>query len=130
MACIRVLIGGVPQLLHEIIAATLSAEKGIRVVSAAPGETVLDVLARTPVDAVVVDLAGPYGPAEIDEILAVHPRLRLFGIADGGRSGFLFELRPHREALGELSPRQLVSVIRRPGHVRASNHRPQARGDG
>jgi chemotaxis response regulator CheB len=46
------------------------------------------------------------------ELLKARPRLRVLAVAQGGREGSLYELRPHRTPLGELSSRVLLNAVR------------------
>jgi hypothetical protein len=56
------------------------------------------------------------GDAELGKacttLLDERPHVRALAIVDEGRNGFLFEMRPHRIPLGELSPEALVSAMR------------------
>jgi hypothetical protein len=45
-------------------------------------------------------------------MLFANPRLRILGIALDGRDAVLYELAPHRVALGGVSEHQLLSAIR------------------
>jgi hypothetical protein len=49
-----------------------------------------------------------------EALLFDRPRLRLLGISGDGSSGWIYELRPHREALGNVSPGELIAAVRRP----------------
>jgi hypothetical protein len=48
---------------------------------------------------------------EIRGLLAELPGVRILAIAANGASGSLYELRPHRVRLGELSPQALVDAV-------------------
>ena len=54
------------------------------------------------------------------ELFAADPRPRVLGIASEGREGFVYELRPYRMPIGELSPETLVNAVRRVSDVRAT----------
>ena len=47
------------------------------------------------------------------ELLARHPRVRVITVEGDGRRGFLWEMRPRREPLGELSPQVLIAALGR-----------------
>jgi hypothetical protein len=49
---------------------------------------------------------------QIGDLLAELPGARVLAIAPNGGSGSLYELRPHRVRLGELSPQTLVDAVR------------------
>ncbi len=66
-------------------------------------------------DAEVVILARNEDVAsenEYDELLYDRSRLKVIEIAGFGRRGSLYELRPRRVPLGEMSPSRLLDVIR------------------
>jgi len=45
-------------------------------------------------------------------MLTDHPQMRVYALAGDGRESLLYELRPHRIALGEVSPGELIAHIR------------------
>jgi hypothetical protein len=49
---------------------------------------------------------------ECTELLNRFPRLRVLSVEDDGRHGVLYELRPYRRALGEVSPMRLINALR------------------
>jgi hypothetical protein len=49
--------------------------------------------------------------AQIEPLLRTHPHARILGIENDGRRSFLWELRPHRSALGEVSPDALLDAL-------------------
>jgi hypothetical protein len=49
---------------------------------------------------------------EIRGLLVERPGARVLAIAPTGASGSLYELRPHRVHLGDLSPQALVDAIK------------------
>ncbi len=84
-----------PLLLHEIVRTILSTEP--------------DVEAR----ADVLIIAEPRRTTDdYASILYAHPQLRLVAINDDRRHAVLYELRPCRALLGELSPESLVRAVR------------------
>ncbi|MFC8130900.1 hypothetical protein [Streptomyces sp. NPDC057302] len=50
-------------------------------------------------------------PPSLVRLLLDHPHLRILVVEGDGRTGSLWELRPHRIALGELSPHQLIRAV-------------------
>jgi len=57
-------------------------------------------------------ITGRDDPGWAADLLRGHPSFRVLALTRGGKEGLLYELRPHRVALGEVSPRQLVAEIR------------------
>ncbi len=56
---------------------------------------------------------GPPGlDDECRDLLAAHPRVKLFVVGGDGLRTTLCELRPHREQLGEVAPEQLLALMR------------------
>jgi DNA-binding NarL/FixJ family response regulator len=109
----RVLIVDLPRVMRGIIRDLLSAEQGIDLV----GETSDDVdlaelVHATRADVIVMGLNDTGLPAAGERLLAQHPRVRLLGVVADGRDAVLYELRPHRQSLGEVSPEALVSAVR------------------
>lgn len=99
--------------MRGIIRDLLSAEQGIDLV----GETSDDVdlaelVHATRADVIVMGLNDTGLPAAGERLLAQHPRVRLLGVVADGRDAVLYELRPHRQSLGEVSPEALVSAVR------------------
>jgi DNA-binding NarL/FixJ family response regulator len=113
MADIRVIVGTVPQLLGEIITTALARETGIRVVAEADNEAgLVDLCGRMQPDVVV--LGAPDGDAESigHRLLGRCPLAKVVALTLNGRSAVLFELRPHKVELGELSPAELGRAVR------------------
>ncbi len=112
MGHIRVVLVDMPRMLQDIVRKILSAEPDMQIQAATVAER---EIASSPEvrDADVVILAEP--EARTDEYAAVlfaHPRLRLVAISDDGRRACLYELRPQRTPLGEMSPGALVQAVR------------------
>lgn len=112
MLHIRVVIANMPRLLHDIVHSVLSAESDIEIAEASVSPKDIqapDMLRNT--DVVIV--AEPaLSNADYEWVLYQHPRLRVVAIAGDGRAAALYELRPSRVALGDLSPRTLVDAVR------------------
>jgi hypothetical protein len=50
-------------------------------------------------------------PAPLAQMLGDHPHLKILLLEGDGRSGSIWELRPHRIPLGELSPSHLIKAV-------------------
>ncbi len=100
-------------MLCDILAAVLSAEPDMEVVGVLSSRGKLRAtVAETKADVVVLALEDSELPEDCGRLLHTHPRIRVLGVASDGRRGFLYELRPLKASLGELSPQQLVNTIR------------------
>jgi DNA-binding NarL/FixJ family response regulator len=77
---------------------------------------VLEYLRHTPADVVVFGLRRR-GPEETGvspvfrAVLTEHPRTTIFAVEDDGRRSFLYELRPHKVPLGEISAAELLEAV-------------------
>ena len=91
--------------LRDIIDTTLAAQQDI--------EVVRSVSSGPPPDVVVIGLRESETPETAEDLFGHYPYARVLGIAGDGRRVYMHELRPHRVALGELSPEQLIEAIRR-----------------
>jgi len=100
-------VAEVSGVLRDIIETTLAAQHDIEVIRSAPG--------GPPPDVVVIGLNESETPETAEDLFGHYPYARVLGIASDGRRAYMHELRPHRVALGELSPDQLIEAIRQAG---------------
>jgi hypothetical protein len=68
-------------------------------------------LSSTP-DVAVVGTTEPEESSDATTLLAQWPRSRILMIAIGGHDAVMYELRPHKTRLGEMSPARLIDAIR------------------
>lgn len=111
---IRVLVTDVTGVLRDVIEATLATQHDIELVSVDPAPT-------DPLDVVVIGLKDGRSSDPVEALFDRYPRARVVGIASDGRRAYMHELRPYRLALGELSPQQLIEVVRQAGRGRAAS---------
>ena len=113
MERIRILLAGIPRLLREIIESVVATQPDMSIVDInETRERVTAALDDTPADVVIVGLRGGETTSTLDPVLYERPQLKLLAISGDGRSSFLYELRPHRVSLGDVSPEGLVDAIR------------------
>jgi hypothetical protein len=117
---IRVLVI-MPPLQTDILRTAFASEPAIELVGQASADAAVDAVAATGAQVVVVGGEDVRGPTALN-LLAAHPRLKVFGIAESGREAVLYEWRPVTTRLGELSPRLLIRAIL---HA-AGRRRPEA----
>jgi hypothetical protein len=60
----------------------------------------------------VIAGAGRLAPDDVSRLLEVHPGIKVLAVSESGRQGLLYELRPHRVPIGDLSPAVLLATIR------------------
>jgi DNA-binding NarL/FixJ family response regulator len=114
MRDVRVVVGKFPLLLGEIILAALTHEEGVRVVGEADNEDVLvDLATREQPDVVVLGSVSADAQTIGHRLLDCCPFVKVVALTSNGRTTFLFELRPQKIELGELSPSELGRVVTR-----------------
>lgn len=100
-----------PPLLNEIVRTVLASESDVEVETRpVPAADIASADAVSRADVLIV-AEQRSGHRDYAPMLYAHPRLRLVAISDDRRGAVLYELRPHREELGELSPESLVRAV-------------------
>jgi DNA-binding NarL/FixJ family response regulator len=108
----RIVLIDMSPLLREIVRETLAREPDLDVV--AEHEADADVRAaveRESADFVIVG-SDAGADAAVRSLVAADRGVRALELRADGRDSVLYELRPHRVALGEISPETLLRTIR------------------
>lgn len=101
------------RLLGDILREILTREPDIEVVGELRNASELPaILDRTGADIVVFGLSDQDLPPLCDDVVRRHPNLRLLAVEDIGSHGFIYEMRPQKVELGELSPELVLEVVR------------------
>ena len=101
------------RLLADVIADVLKREPDMDVLDGAVACTdVVGTVRNEGVDVVIAGLGADGSSSDAEGLFSANPRLCVLGVEADGRQTTLYELRPHQVRLGELSPADLVSVIR------------------
>jgi DNA-binding NarL/FixJ family response regulator len=109
----RILLVEMPRMLCDIITDVVASQSDMIVVGELPGRAGLLAAAdRTRADVIVFGLGDADLPDDCAPLFEAHPHIRLLGVAADGRRAFLYELRPQRTPLGEVSPQALLDAIR------------------
>ena len=101
-----------PQMLREITRAVVAGEPGAEIVAEYAAPVPLAEVVRASDAQVVVVRDTPTVSAEATSLLDESRPLGVLAISDDGRSTVVYELKPHRVPLGEVSPERLVDAIR------------------
>ena len=110
----RVFLGGMPPLLHDIVSDALKNQADVHLVGdLSAGDAVVSALRNDTIDVVIVGARQPDDSALVTEIFASSPQRKVLVIATSGRSAVLYQLRPHKRTLGDVSPQSLLEAIRR-----------------
>src|SRR6266571_423761 len=94
----RIVLAGISRMLSDIITDIVTSHAA--------------TVAEAEADVVVLGLPDEELPSEYAGLLSARPQTRLLGVSGDGRRAFLYELRPYRSALGEVSPQTLLDAIR------------------
>jgi DNA-binding NarL/FixJ family response regulator len=106
----RIFLADLPRLQREIITQILRSQSDLDVVAeAAQDESLLQRVERECADVLVI---GRDDPGLAAALLERQPRMRVVAVARRGRECWLYELRPQRVALGEISSRRLLELVR------------------
>jgi hypothetical protein len=99
-------------MLMDIIGNTVASQPDMEIVASVAGEpSLLRAADRNHADVVVLARNDPV-EGEYDELLYGRCTLKVIEIGREGRHGSLYELRPYRVSLGEMSPTGLLQAIR------------------
>lgn len=108
----RVLIYPMPRLLHDILRRLLADVSGVELVDwPSSTEGIVDAVRQTGADLVIAG-ERDVPPQAVDSLLDERPRARALAVSRDGRSGVIYELRPVRRAIGELSAATLRAAVR------------------
>jgi hypothetical protein len=107
----RILLVDLPRILREIIEEAIADEPDMVIVggNGANGD-LKSAVERSNAEFVIS--GADYAPDEVGALLEEHPRLRVLSVVGDAREAFLYELRPMRTPLAEVSPRTIVDAIR------------------
>ena len=106
------MIAEMPRLLGDLVRSALEAELDLDVLTTDVAlESLESASAVEDADIVILCEAEPAAD-DYAAVLYAHPRIRLIGISQRGRDAYLYELRPRRHELGELSPASLLRAVR------------------
>lgn len=109
---IRVLLMDMPPLLRQILEHAISQHGDLQLIPEAGDTPGVATHRGTPPDAVIVCARASRAPHQASALLERWPRAQIVVVTAAGRDAALYELRPHRTELGQLSPAEAVQAIR------------------
>jgi DNA-binding NarL/FixJ family response regulator len=116
----RIVLAGMPQLLQDVVRDVVLDQPDMEVVGEVGSLDEMLVLAtRMPTDVVLMGPTENELPGPVFQLLQEEPHLKVLGLIDGGRRAYLYELRPHREVLEDVSIEELLKAIRSLLHTHA-----------
>ncbi len=111
MEAIRVLIFPMPRLLHDILRHLVSEIPGVETIDCAdPAGGIAEAAVRSRADVVIAEQADA-GPEQACALFERMPRSRALAVSHDGQGGVIYELRPQRRAIGELSPNTVRAAV-------------------
>lgn len=110
---VRVLLAGMPPILRDIVRETIARQPDMAVVAELDTDDALGpALAVTDADVVILGSSGSEDSTRPLQVLIARPQTCVLMLQTDGRHAALYELRPHRTRLGDVSPQALVDAIR------------------
>jgi len=110
---IRILLADLPRTVEEIISQSVSTQPDMEVVGTVdPGESVVTAARRTRAQLVVVGDRDEEAEERLERLVLREPDVRFLALSADARRATVYEVRPHRVPLGELSPGQLPDAVR------------------
>jgi DNA-binding NarL/FixJ family response regulator len=95
-------------ILHHIVA----SEPDMAIVGRISDGDLFAAAQATGADVILIGQRAKEGGEQYEELLLRQPRLKVLAIAEDGKTGSLYELRPQRISLGEVSAGVLCAAIR------------------
>ena len=118
---VRVLLLEVPRLVRDVLTHAIEAEPEMELVSERRSDPTLAGDTRAP-DVVIVGTRRRDDLQRVEAILWRWPHSQVLTVTMDGHQASLYQLEPQQTELGELSPGELVNVIR--GTVRSRDRSP------
>ena len=110
MECIRIVLIDMPPLLGGIVRDAIAREPDLDVVAEREAARLREVVEQDEPDFVIVGTDD--ASAAVRSVVEGRRGVRALEVHSDGRESVLYELRPHRVPLGEISPATLVQTIR------------------
>lgn len=107
----RILLLDVPRLLGDLVRAAVARHQDLEVVADVTEDEAGAAIADTVPDCVIVGGNRATPPPPCRAAFDTQPHLVVLALAGDGREGTLWELAPHRLALGELSRDSLLKAV-------------------
>ena len=115
---IRVLLAEMPRILRDVFKQVVADQSDMDVV----GELfdpfgLLLAAGQTRADVVILGLHNSEFPGICSHLLSEYPHIKILGVTEDGRRACLYELRPQKIPVGEVSPEGLLAAIRTAVHT-------------
>jgi AmiR/NasT family two-component response regulator len=108
----RVLLLDLPRMLAELVRQVGARDEGLEVVGDVTEAQAPGAVAQMHPDFVIVGGDRTTPPDSCRAVFDSQPHLTVLALTGNGSDGVLWELAPHREALGDLSQEALLNAMR------------------
>lgn len=113
MQHIRILLGGMPPLLHDIVSDLVGRQDDMHIVGEMDADGSLQSsVRRYDADVVILGVATSDVPVDVQDLVYEQRGTKVLAVESDGRHAWLYELRPHQVRIGEVSPKMLIDTIR------------------
>ncbi|MCK1393815.1 hypothetical protein [Bradyrhizobium sp. 1] len=116
--------------MTDILEHVVAKDPALSVVGMSDGANLTTEARRTRADVIVVAQKAPDERDSLASLLRSRPRMKVVTIVASGDSGTLYELRPHRTAITEITTQSLSEAIRDPPGPRRKPRQRRARRPG
>lgn len=113
--------------MTDILEHVVAKDPALSVVGTSDGANLATEARRTRADVLVVAQKAPDERDSLASLLYSRPRMKVVTIVTSGNSGALYELRPHRTIITEITAESLSKAIRGPPEARRKPPRGRAR---
>jgi hypothetical protein len=110
LECIRIVLIDMPPLLRDIVRDAVSRQPDLDLVAEHDAGGLSEWVAIDEPDFVIVGTAA--ASETVRSVVGAGCGIRALEVRSDGKESVLYELRPHRVPLGEISPETLVRTIR------------------
>jgi DNA-binding NarL/FixJ family response regulator len=111
----RIVLVDMPPLLREIVRDTLAREPDLDVVAEhAAAVDARGAVGETDADFLIIGAEATTTRMGVASVVGAQRGIRAIEVQSDGKESVLYELRPHRVSLGEMSPETLLRTIRTP----------------
>lgn len=104
---LRVVLINMGPRLRSILSDAVAQQKDMKLIPYGNGS-----VASSQPDVIVYEIGNPSDPIVPERLLRDVPRARVLMIADAGDHAALYELRPTRKVLAQVSMKQVIDAIR------------------
>jgi DNA-binding NarL/FixJ family response regulator len=109
---VRILLSTVPPFMGDMIERLLATNDDLEVVGRLQDAGLADAVGRTDPDCVIAGMSGEDVPPECRELVDEGLRPRVLAVAREGTNAVVYELVPHTERIGVMTPALLLDLLR------------------